>query len=252
MGEQEETEHVRQNLAAEARKFDAEAEAAHADAKVKLAQARLNAALAVETEASAQEAMISLARERRKEKVELAGNDYHHLYAYGSQVSASSARACIAKLTEWMRNDLKCDIEIVFNSPGGEVVEGMALFDFVQTVRASGHHVTCSTIGYAASMAGILLQAGDHRVMGRQSWLLLHEGSFGAVGNMGEVIDTVDWVKRIQARIADIFADRCQAADPQTATKRLTKRQIITRWTRKNWWVDAEEALAFGLCDEIR
>jgi len=72
----------------------------------------------------------------------------------------------------------------------------MALYDYVRGLRRQGHHVTTSSLGYAASMAGILLQVGDKRIMGAESWLLIHEGSFGAVGSVGQVEDTVEWSRR--------------------------------------------------------
>ena len=134
------------------------------------------------------------------------------------------------------------DIEISFNSPGGEIISGMAMFDFIQELRGKGHFVTTSTRGMAASMAGILLQAGEHRVMARQSWLLIHEASFGASGSMGSVEDTVDWVKRIQKRIVQIFAERSN----------VTATFINKNWKRKDWWISSEEALKWGFVDAIR
>ncbi len=91
-------------------------------------------------------------------------------------------------------------------------------------------------------MAGILLQAGDVRTMGRESWLLIHQAAFSALGSTYEIEDRVEWVKRIQDRILDIFADR----------SKLTKAQIRRRWHRKDWWIDSDEALKLGLVDELR
>ena len=191
---------------------------------------------------------ITLDKALRTEKDELAANKYHHVYIFDSSVTSGSVSACIQQLTLWTRSTPNCDIEIVFNSPGGSVIDGLALFDFIQSIRKRGHKVTTSTIGYAASMAGILLQAGDVRVMGKQSWLLIHEASFGAGGKIGEVEDTVEWVKRVMKRVINIFAERCQATN---APKKLTKRQIAANWKRKDWWISSDEALDFGLIDAI-
>jgi ATP-dependent Clp endopeptidase proteolytic subunit ClpP len=223
---------------AETAKFKAESDQAAAEARLKVAEAT--------------EAEIELEVRQEKRGIEKTDNKYFHFYPFNDAVSGASVKSCIDQVTKWMRLDPGCDIEIQFNSPGGEVVVGLALFDFIQTVRAAGHHVTTSTIGYAASMAGILLQAGDRRVMGAESWLMLHEASFGAQGKTGEVEDRVEWIKRVQDRFLDIFAARCQNADPETATKALKKSQIKTKWTRTDFWVDSDEALAFGLVDEVR
>jgi ATP-dependent Clp endopeptidase proteolytic subunit ClpP len=145
------------------------------------------------------------------------------------------------RLAIWHRLEPGSDIEIIFTSPGGDVISGLALFDYIQELRASGHKVTTKAQGYAASMASILLQAGDVRVMNAEAWLLIHEASFGAGGKLGEVEDTVEWVKKVSKRIKDIYAKRSS----------LTAPQIEQRWRRKDWWIDADEALKLGFCDEI-
>ncbi len=211
---------------------------------IRLKEAEITERLAKANFAESEAAVgkIQLAREVRKDQAELALDFYHKVYNFGTAVTESSTKACMNQLTQWMRNDPACEIEIVFNSPGGSIVDGMALWDFIQMVRAKGHKVTTSTIGMAASMAGILLQAGDVRIMGRQSWLMIHEASFGAMGKIGEVEDTVEWVKRMQDRILDIFSERST----------LTKKQLATRWKRTNWWISSDEALELGLVDEVR
>ncbi|KKM79032.1 hypothetical protein LCGC14_1353960 [marine sediment metagenome] len=178
---------------------------------------------------------------RRKDKENLAADKHNFVYVFDDPVHATSVRVCIAQLTVWTRNNPKQDIEIIFNSPGGDVVEGMALYDFIQLVKGRGHHVTTTALGMAASMAGILLQAGTKRRMGAEAWVLIHEGSFGTAGKVGEVEDKVDWVKRIMKRICKIFAARST----------LSAGQIARRWKRKDWWLDSSECLKFGFIDEI-
>lgn len=192
--------------------------------------------------AFAESAELELAEERRKEEEALTADKYHHTYLFDGDVNSANVKSCLARLTEWTRRSPGASIEIVFKSRGGSVVDGFALWDMIQSMRAKGHHFTTSTIGMAASMAGVLLQAGDVRVVGRQSWLLIHQGSFGAMGSVGEVEDTVDWVKRIQERILDIFVSR----------SKMSKGQLRRRWNRKDFWVSPEEAVEWGFADEIR
>ena len=244
------TEEDRHALAmAMVRKADAEASKAQAEAKAAdLMAARTeleNRRLTLEI------VPVEIATDKalRARQEDLAANKFHHVYTFNDGVNAGSVKSCIDQLTQWSRLDKGCAMEIVFNSPGGDVVNGMALFDFIQQLRKVGHYITTSTVGYAASMAGILLQAGDKRVMGRQSWLLIHEASFGAGGKIGDVEDTVEWVKMVMDRVLDIFADRCQGA--KHASKPLTKRQIATKWRRKDWWISADDALDYGLVDEV-
>jgi len=146
------------------------------------------------------------------------------------------------RLTEWSRLDPKCDIEIIFSSPGGSIIDGFELFDHIQHLRNKGHHVTTGTLGMAASMAGILLQAGDTRWVGHQAWIMIHRAAFGAYGKTYEVEDEVEFVKRIEERILDIFTSRTK----------LTKQKIKRNWDRKDWWISADEAIELHLVDEIR
>ena len=146
------------------------------------------------------------------------------------------------KLTQWSRLNPKCPMEIIFSSPGGSIIDGFELFDFIQDLRSRGHHITTGTLGMAASMAGILLQAGDTRWVGGQAWVMIHRAAFGAFGKTYEVEDEVEFVKRIEGRILDIFTSR----------SKLTKQKIKKNWDRKDWWISADEALELHLVDEIR
>jgi ATP-dependent Clp endopeptidase proteolytic subunit ClpP len=208
-------------------------------AKAKVREAN---AAAAKLEAEAAMAEIELEATRRVEQDLLASNLYHHVYVFDGTVGAQTVQHCIKTLTLWHRTSPGCDIEIVFNSPGGSVTDGLALFDYIQTIRRQGHHVTTVALGIAASMAGILLMAGDTRAIGAESWLMIHEAAFGTSGKTGEVEDMVDWVKKVQERILDIFAARSTH----------TKAQIKNRWRRKDWWLSSTEALDWGFVDEVR
>ena len=220
---------------AAAAKLTAEAEQARAGARYSLAEAlREECKLAVE--------QITRLREEEKRERELAEDHYAHLYIFNDSVSSSSVAKCEKELTYWSRSNPKCEMTILFNSPGGEVVSGMDLFGFICELRRKGHLITTATRGYAASMAGILLQAGDKRIMGKEAYLLIHEVSFSAAGSMGDVEDTVEWVKKVQNRVLDIFADR----------SKMKRDDIETHWKRKDWWLSSVESLEAGFVDEVR
>ena len=235
---------------AEARKADAEAKAAEAVALKQSAEAEK---LRHEAEGARLNTLnIALQYDENKRMTDnvLAGDSYNHLYRFVTDVTDISAQVCMTTLARWSRLNPKCDIEVVFNSPGGSIIEGFALFDFIQDLRRSGHKVKTKTIGYAASMAGVLLQAGDERVMGRESWILIHEASFGAgYGKIGAVEDTVDWVKKMCERIAEIFADR--AAKAIKGDKKKILAFVKKNWERKDFWISAPEALKYGFVDRI-
>lgn len=211
---------LKRKLLAEALKAEAEAQGARAEAR---------------------SAEIEVRALERKEQEILASNKYYHVYVFNDQVTESSVNACMAQLNVWDRNEPECDVEIVFNSPGGSVTQGMALYDYLQTLRAKGHRLTTVAMGMAASMAGILLQAGDHRAMGAESYVLIHEISTGAIGKIGEIEDTVQFVKMIQKRVLDIFAAR--------SSKKVS--YFEKHWRRTDWWLSSEECLKIGIVDEV-
>ena len=198
-----------------------------------------------ETRKAESEALISEldAQKKYKEREkELSIDEEHHLYRFDGEVSKASVSRCMAKLTQWSRLDPKCNIEIIFASPGGEIISGFELFDFIQSLRNKGHHITTGSLGYAASMAGILLMAGDTRWIGHQSWMMIHRAAFGAYGKTFEIEDEVRFVRRIEERIVDIFTKR----------SKLSKQKVKRNWDRKDWWISADECVEMGLVDEIR
>ena len=201
--------------------------------------------LEAETRKAAAEALIAemdARAEYRKREREKASDEENYLYRFAGEVSKNSVTICMKKLTRWSRLDPKCDIEIVFSSPGGSIIDGFELFDFIQDLRGRGHHITTGTLGMAASMAGILLQAGDTRWVGGQAWIMIHRAAFGAFGKTYEVEDEVEFVKRIEERILEIFTTR----------SKLTKQKIKKNWDRKDWWISPDEAIELSLVDEIR
>lgn len=219
-----------------------------AEAKAARAAARKDNLQAASDELTLQLQQVQTDAMLRATQFDQAADHHQHIYRFAGQVDAQSAARCMDTLTRWSRLEPGCDIEIVFFSPGGSVVDGMALFDTIQLLRAAGHKITTTCIGYAASMGGILLQAGDVRRMTPESWVLIHEVSASAMGSMGEITDRVEWLKRIQERILRIFADRSKKSK---AKKPLTFEEFKAGWNRKDWWLSSDECLKHGIVDVV-
>lgn len=218
-----------------------EADTARAEARKTLAEA-----VKAETESAAY--ALDLEKKQEARQAEKANDHYYRIFHFTQAVSEKSVEQCMDRLTLWDRIDPSCAIEVVFNSPGGSVVDGMALFDFLRELSRKGHHVTTTAMGIAASMAGILLQAGDTRRIGNEAWVLIHQASFAAQGSYGSVEDTVEWVKKVQERILDIFAEKCATSG---AEKPFTRAQLKKNWERKDWWLSSNECLKHGVVDEV-
>jgi ATP-dependent Clp endopeptidase proteolytic subunit ClpP len=176
----------------------------------------------------------------RKKEADSAAEEGRRTYTFYSRVEEDSVRACMATLASWSSKAPGAPLTVVFNSPGGAVHDGLALFDFLRHLRANGHHLTTLALGRAASMGAVLLQAGDRRVVGANAFVMLHEVSNGSSGKVSELEESIELSKRLQKRLLQILAERST----------LTVQQIQRKWTRRDWWLDADDAVALGFADE--
>ena len=193
--------------------------------------------LTVELESS----RLGLKRFQDRDNNERSEAEHHRVYHFYGGVNHVSVALAMNTIGQWARKEV-APIEMVFNSPGGSIIEGLALYDFILSLRDKGHEVTTVGLGMVASMGGVLLQAGDHRIVGRNCHMLIHEASTYANGKISDMEDEVAFVKRLQDRLVDILSERST----------LTKAEIKRRWKRRDWWIDAEQTVALGFADEIR
>jgi ATP-dependent Clp endopeptidase proteolytic subunit ClpP len=147
----------------------------------------------------------------------------------------------IAQLEHWERRDPGEPITIRINSPGGAVIDGFALFDTILRLRRKGHFITTHGIGMIASMATVLMQAGDERVLDKNSWFMVHEIGSRVGGKTSDMEDELKFIKRLQERILDIYVERTI----------LNKAQISRRWKKTDDWMDSNEALKLGFVDRV-
>jgi len=212
-------------------------------------------------ESETQQSELRAATARVLHQREFAQDRYHHVYQFSQSVTEQTVRKALDELSVWHRTSPGCDIEIVIDSPGGSVIDGMDLFDYIRDLSKQGHFVTTHARGYAASMGGILLQAGDRRVIGEEAYVLIHQISTGVFGKVGELKDEMKFIEKMGTRILNIFADRSRDAFANgTAEVALTAEQFangdsgigISGWERTDWWLDSAECLRYGIVDEVR
>ena len=225
------------------------------DQDIKAAELREKLAKALEAEHDATYRGIVVAEKSRSEEL-LKIQDhfvFHHLF--DEPVDRKSVFACLNTMNMWHRQYPESDWHIEMNSPGGSVIAGMHLFDQITAYSKRGggnHKITMTVRGYAASMAGILLQAADVRRIGPEAFLMIHEISAGTGGKIGEIKDDVKWYEKLCERVVDIFVNRSQeAAKDNPAIKGITKAAFKKSWERIDWWVDSAESLRLGFVDEI-
>ena len=227
---------------------DAQAEAARAQAAAHLAAQRLALAQARVADAEAERAEIDLRKAKRTEAEELAADKHNHAYVFDQEVTEKSVKSCIQQLTQWERLATEpLTVELVINSPGGSIFDGFALIDYIDGLHERGHTVNTLAYGMAASMAGVLLQVGKKRAMGRNAMLLIHEAQFGAIGSFGEIEDRVRLIETLHENLLDLFVARALPINPKT-----TKAFIKRNWTRRDWWLTAQESARLGFCDVVQ
>lgn len=241
--------------AAELRKLEVETEGLKLDAAIKLVDLREKEAKAVFAEQDAVIKGISRKERERVEEVTSAADYYHFHHFFDGPVHEKTVFAALNTLNTWHRLYPNSDWEITINSPGGSVTEGMHLFDQITSYSrrgGGGHHITMTVRGYAASMAGILLQAADVRRVGPESYIMIHEVSTFAQGKIGELQDEIKFLERISERVADIFVKRsAEAAKQNRKVKGISLKEFQAGWRRTDWWVDSAEALRLGFVDAI-
>jgi len=144
-----------------------------------------------------------------------------------------------------MKNQLEASIakglppiEIVVNSPGGQIYQGLAIYD---AMRQCSCPITTIGTGWQASMGSIILSGGDKRYMTPDSSLLVHQGSTGAVGQPTEVEIGIDSMERLVDKLKTIFQD-------QTGLTKQYWGIVLNRDTE----FSAQQALDLGFIDGIQ
>lgn len=181
-----------------------------------------------------------LAMKRVNQRDSAKGQE-HGSYQYVGPVEEGAVHLMIGELATWSRANPGAPLTLTFNSQGGAAFDGFALFDFLRGLRAKGHKVTTAGLGLVASMGSVLLQAGDHRVMAPRSWMLIHEIQGVVAGNFSKMEDDMKFNKRLQDQALAIYLERST----------WTKAKLVKHWTRKDFWLSPDEALAAGFIDEI-
>jgi ATP-dependent Clp protease protease subunit len=157
----------------------------------------------------------------------------------GTPINAQIANVIIAQLLFLEREDADKDIQFYINSPGGEITAGLAIYDTMQLIQPQ---VSTICIGMAASMATVLLSSGEKgkRFALPNSTIHMHQAMGGAQGQASDIEIAAREILRMQAKIRDILAKNTgQPADR------------IARDTDRDYYMDPEGALEYGLIDEV-
>lgn len=141
----------------------------------------------------------------------------------------------------------KKPIWVVLNSPGGEVLHGLAIYDCIKMFAESGTEINVLSIGVAASMATVILQAGTKRLALPHTQFLVHQVSETILFKTEEVSEgkeRVEELERINGIVMGIIAKRVG----------IDLEDLLKLSKKKDCWFDAEGARKLGtngLIDEV-
>lgn len=155
------------------------------------------------------------------------------------EVEDGMASIITAQLLFLESDNPKKDIWMYINSPGGVVTAGMAIHDTMQYIRP---RVGTVCIGQAASMGSFLLAAGEPgmRIALTNSRIMVHQPSGGARGMASDIEIQAKEILRIRKRMNDLYA--------KYTGKPLKE---IEKAMDRDTFLEAEEAKAFGIVDEV-
>ena len=149
------------------------------------------------------------------------------------------ASLIIAQLLYLQGEDPLEPISMYINSPGGTITAGLAIYDTMQYIQPE-LHTWC--IGQAASMAAVLLAAGEpgHRYALPYSRVLIHQPWGQMAGQTTDIQIQAEEMLRLRAWVNRILAE--------TTGQPLDK---IQSDTERDYYMDAEEAKTYGIVDQI-
>ncbi len=149
------------------------------------------------------------------------------------------ANTVIAQLLFLEAEDNEKDCYMYINSPGGVVTAGLAIYDTMQHIKAK---VSTICLGQAASMAAVLLAAGEpgKRFVLENARIMIHQPLGGAQGQATDIEIQTKEILRIKQKLNNILMKH---------TKQPLKK--IEKDTDRDFFMGAEEAVKYGIVDEV-
>lgn len=156
------------------------------------------------------------------------------------EISAECACEFVKQVMLLNREDPEAPIDVLINSPGGEINAGLLIYDVIRSSKAP---IRTFCIGRAYSMGAVLFASGNHgRYILPHGELMIHEPLLG-----GRVSGNSSSIKSI----SDSLLEAKRKLDRILATHTGKTEEEIAKATEFDHYFSAEESVEFGLCDEI-
>jgi ATP-dependent Clp protease protease subunit len=136
-----------------------------------------------------------------------------------------------------LRNIGERDVVVRVNSPGGDMFEGLAIYNLLREHKG---RVTVKVLGLAASAASVIAMAADEVQVARAGFLMIHNAWVMAVGNRNDLRDVADTLQTFDTAMADIYAAR--TGDSIEALQKLMDKET---------WIGGSAAIEQGFADSL-
>jgi ATP-dependent Clp protease, protease subunit len=157
----------------------------------------------------------------------------------GQEIDNTFANSIVQQFLCLQYDDAKKPITLYINSPGGSIVDGMAIYDTIQRSSCPVHAVVA---GMAASMGAVILSGctkGERATLAHGE-VLLHQPLGGARGQATDVEISANRILKMKRRLLTILAKN--TGHPY---------EKLVEDCDRDYWLDAEEAKAYGIIDKI-
>jgi len=157
----------------------------------------------------------------------------------GSAINDQVANVIVAQLLYLSREDPEKGIQMYINSPGGQIYAGMAILDTMQMIP---NKISTVAVGVTASFGTVLLAAGTkgQRFALPHATVHMHQPLGGAEGQASDIEIQAREILRLKQHLTEFLAE----VTGQT-------KEVIERDTDRNFYLDAEQAVAYGLVDKV-
>lgn len=157
----------------------------------------------------------------------------------GEAIDENVASTIVAQLLFLEAEDPDKDINLYINSPGGSVTAGMAIYDTMQYIKPQ---VSTICIGMAASMGAFLLSSGQKgkRYALPNAEIMIHQPLGGVQGQAEDIKIHAEWILKTREKLNKILSSN--TGQPL---------RIISRDTDRDNFMSADEAVRYGLIDQV-
>lgn len=157
----------------------------------------------------------------------------------GTPIDDYVANGVIAQMLVLQGEDPKKEIQLYINSPGGNVTDGMAIYD---TMNFLGCDVVTYCVGMAASMGTVILASGTpgKRFALPNSRIMIHQPSGGATGQTSDISIAAREILRWKNKINEILSEHTGRPIDQ-----------IESDSDRDYYMTAEEAKKYGIVDHV-